>query len=79
MGSEGTGKSHLVKVIYNAISRTLLYYCKDTEKPRVLLVGPTGLSAVNIGGPPFILLVKFLIIEELSMISSDLWQTFIEG
>ena len=69
----------MVKVIYNATSRTLLYYCKDTEKPRVLLVGPTRLSAVNIGGPPFILLVKFLIIEELSMISSDLWQTFIEG
>ena len=69
----------MVKVIYNAISRTLIYYSKDTEKPRVLFVGPTGISAVNIGGPPFILLVKFLIIEELSVISSDLWQTFIEG
>ena len=29
-------KSHLVKVIYSAISKTLLYYCNDPEKPRVL-------------------------------------------
>ena len=49
-GSGETGKSHLVKVIYNAISKTFLYYCKDPEKPRVLLLGPTEISAVNIGG-----------------------------
>ena len=49
-GSGGTGKSHLVKVIYDAISKTLLYHCKDPEKPRVLLLGRTGISAVNIGG-----------------------------
>ena len=47
-GSGGSGKSHLVKVIYNAISKTLLYHSKDTEKPRVLMLGPTGISAVNI-------------------------------
>ena len=94
-GIGGTGKSHLVKVIYNAISKTLLYHCKDPEKPRVLLHGPTGISAVNIGGttihsglgikPGIKLLglndkfkaalseVKFLIIDELSMVSSNLW------
>ena len=49
-GSGGTCKSHLVKVIYNAISKTLLYHCKYPEKPRVLLLGPIGISAVNIGG-----------------------------
>ena len=49
-GSGGTGKSHLVKVIYDAISKTLLYHCKDPEKPRVLLLGPTGISVVNIDG-----------------------------
>ena len=49
-GSGGTGKSHLVKVIYNAISKTLLFHCKDLEKPSVLLLDPTGISAVNIGG-----------------------------
>ena len=98
-GSGGTGKSHLVRVIYNAISKTLLYHCKDAEKPRVLLRGPTGISAVNIGGttirsdcgikPGTKLLglndkskvglrnrlseVKLLTIDELSMVSSDLW------
>ena len=46
-GSEGTGKPHLVKVIYNAISKILLYHCKDPEKPRVV---PTGISAINIVG-----------------------------
>ena len=49
-GSGGTGKSHLVKVIYNAISKALLYLCKDPGKPRVLLLGLTGISAINIGG-----------------------------
>ena len=99
LGSGGTGKSNLVKVIYNAISKTLLYHCKDTEKPKVLLLGPTGISAVNIGGttihsglaikPGTKLLglndkskvdlrnrlsdAKLLIIDKLSMVSSDLW------
>ena len=49
-GSGETGKSHLVKVLYNAISKTLLYNCKDPEKQRVLLLGPTRISEVNIGG-----------------------------
>ena len=35
--SGGTGKSHLVKVMYNAICKTLRYHCKDPEKPGVLL------------------------------------------
>ena len=30
-GSRGTGKSHLVKVIYNAILKTLLYNSKDQK------------------------------------------------
>ena len=32
LGRAGTGKSHLVKVIYNTISKTLLYPYKDPEK-----------------------------------------------
>ena len=47
--SGGTCKSYLVKVIYNAISKTLLHHCKNREKPRVLLLGPIGISAENIG------------------------------
>ena len=98
-GNGGTGKSHLVKVKYNTISKTLLYHCKDPDKLKVLLLGPTGISAVNIGGtnidfglrikPGTRLLglndktkaalrnrlseVKLLIMDELSMVSSDLW------
>ena len=49
-GSAETGESHLVEVIYNAISKTLLCHYKDPEKPRVILLGPTGISAVNIVG-----------------------------
>ena len=49
-GSGGTGKSLLVKVRCNAISKTLLCYCKDPKKPRILLLGPAGISAVIIGG-----------------------------
>ena len=97
-GSGGTGKSHFWKVIYNAISITLLCHCKDPEKPRVLLLGSTGISAVNIGGTAIhsdlaikpgtklfglngkskvtlrnrLSEMKFLIIDELSMVSSDL-------
>ena len=48
LGSGDTGKSHLVKVIYNAISKILLY--QGPEKSRVLLLSPTGISAVYIGG-----------------------------
>ena len=39
-----------MKAIHNTASKTFLYLCKDPEKPRVLLLGPTGILAVNIGG-----------------------------
>ena len=77
----------------------MLYHCQNHGKPRVVLVAPTGISAVNIGGitinsglaikPGTKLLVlndkskaalrnrlsevELLIIDELSMVSSDLW------
>ena len=44
--SEAIDKFHLVKIIYNAISKTLLYHCKDPEK-RAFLPGPTGISEKN--------------------------------
>ena len=47
-----TGKSHLTKAIYKAVLKELLYNGKDPEEPRLLLV-PTGISAVNIGGTAF--------------------------
>ena len=99
LGSGETGKSRLWKVTYNTISKTLLCHCQDPEKLRVILLGPTGISAVNIGGTTihsdlriklktkFLGLsdksnyasrnrlseVKIFIIDELSMVSSDLW------
>jgi len=49
-GGAGTGKSHLIKTIYASVSKTLSYHSKDLEKPSVLLMAPTGVSAVNISG-----------------------------
>ena len=40
----------MAKLMYNAISKTFLYYCKDPERPRVLLSGPTSTWTVNKGG-----------------------------
>ena len=47
-GSKGCGKYHLIKTIYNSLSKTLT--SKNSEKPRVLLLAPIGVSAVNIDG-----------------------------
>ena len=49
-GSRSSDRSHSVKIIYNDISKTLLYHCKHPEKPRFLLLGPSGISEVNMGG-----------------------------
>ena len=38
--NEGTSKSHLMKLIHNAISKTLVCHYKDQEKPRVVLLTP---------------------------------------
>ena len=90
----------MVKTIYHTVSETLLLNYKDPEKPRVLLLGPTGVPAANIGGTTIhsalvIKLVaklsglsdkakassiknklprmKVLMIDEVSLISSDVW------
>ena len=55
---EDTDKSHLGKVIYNAIPKTLLYHCKDSKIGRVLLPGPTRISMVNDVEPSFILVFE---------------------
>ena len=47
-GGGGVGKSHLIKCIYNCISKLLVYKSEEIEKPRVIKLGPTGISAVNI-------------------------------
>ena len=35
--SGGTGKSHLVKAIYQVVSTELSYHSKEPDKPRVLI------------------------------------------
>ena len=39
----------MVKTIYNTISKTSFFNCKELVKPRVLLLRPSGVSTVNIG------------------------------
>lgn len=59
--SNGTGKSYLVKVIYNVISKSLLCCFESPEKLRFLLLSFTEISAVNIGIKPFILILDIIL------------------
>ena len=38
-GSRDTGKSHLVKATYHAISKTLLHHCKDPKNLKFFYLG----------------------------------------
>ena len=49
-GSGGCGKSHLIQTIFHAVSKVFLYRSGDPSKPRVLLLAPTGVAAINING-----------------------------
>ena len=49
-GGAGTGKSHLIKTIYHALTKVFSYRATTLDKPKVLLVAPTGVAAVNIDG-----------------------------
>ena len=61
LGIGGTGESQLVKLIYNS----MLYHCKDPDKPRVLLRGLTGISTLNIWVEPSFILVLELSQEQI--------------
>ena len=50
LGSGGCGKSHLIQTIFHAVSKVFLYRSGDPSKPRVLLLAPTGVAAINING-----------------------------
>ena len=49
-GSAGVGKSHLVKTIHQAVSKLLQYHGTSPEKPRVLILAPTGVASINVNG-----------------------------
>ena len=46
----GTGKSFLIKTLYSSVSKTLNFRTSSVEKPKVLLLAPTGVAAINISG-----------------------------
>ena len=48
-GGAGTGKSHLIKCIYNEATKLLKNH-DDPEQATVVLTAPTGTAAFNIGG-----------------------------
>ena len=49
-GNAGCGKSSLMKVFYQSLTKTLSYGNVSVDKPKVLLMAPTGVAAVNNDG-----------------------------
>ena len=49
-GSAGAGKSHVIKTIYQTATETFRHGPEDPDKPSILLLAPTGVAAINIGG-----------------------------
>ena len=49
-GDADCGKSLLMKVIYQALTKTLSYGNSSVHNPKVLLMAPTGVAAINIDG-----------------------------
>ena len=49
-GNAGTGKSFLIKTLYSSVSKTLHFRTSSVDKPKVLLLAPTGVGAINISG-----------------------------
>ena len=47
-GSWSSGKSHLIKTDYNSLLKTLT--AKNSDKPRVLHLAPSGVATANIEG-----------------------------
>lgn len=49
-GGAGVRKSHLVKTITLFLSKTFNLHSETPEKLKILLLAPTGVSAINING-----------------------------
>ena len=47
-GGGGVGKSHLIETICMSLNEVMVYKGVDPEKPRILLLAPTGVAAVHI-------------------------------
>ena len=46
----GVGKSHLIKTIFLSLNKVLGYKGGGADKPRILLLTPTRVAAINISG-----------------------------
>ena len=49
-GHASCGKSFLMKVVYQAVTKTLSYKNPTLDTPKVLILGPTGVAAINADG-----------------------------
>ena len=49
-GNAGYGKSFLMKVIYQSLTKILSYGNVSLDKRKVLLMAPTGVATINIDG-----------------------------
>ena len=49
-GGEGVGKSFLTKILYQFLTKTFFYRNSSLDKPKFLLLVPTGAAAVSIDG-----------------------------
>lgn len=49
-GVAGSGKSHLIKTMYHTAVKTFQHTSSNPALPTVLLMAPTGVSAINIDG-----------------------------
>ena len=49
-GGGGSGKSHVTKLIYHTVVKTFKHVASNLELPTVLLMAPTGVSAITIEG-----------------------------
>ena len=48
-GGQGTGKSYLIRAISKHVEKILRQPGDNAEKPKVFLLGPTGMAASMIG------------------------------
>ena len=49
-GRAGVRKSRLIKAIYMSLRKVEIYKGGELEKPKILLLAPAGVAAINING-----------------------------
>ena len=49
IGGQGTGKSYLIRTISKHVEKILRQPGDNPEKPKIILLGPTGMAASVIG------------------------------